>query len=234
MRYLTLVIALSLSPACQPAPKAATSTEGAGTAAVPAGLSSEDEAAIRAVDSAWGRAASAGDADALTALYTSDATLLPPNEPAARGDAVKKYNGRYGQSLLGAVRTHDRGRGGSWRFGLFGWDLPRNPDSEEGWGQAPRQQTKESFWRCSRSRRTGHGRSCTTCGVQTLRPRGNSSSLSARLPPAACPQPTVNRPSTESRNTAVQRQQTGRQRGDLRSLALLRATPRATTGRTTA
>ena len=101
MRYLTLVIALSLSPACQPAPKAATSTEGAGTAAVPAGLSSEDEAAIRAVDSAWGRAASAGDADALTALYTSDATLLPPNEPAARGDAVKKYMADMAKAFSG-------------------------------------------------------------------------------------------------------------------------------------
>jgi uncharacterized protein (TIGR02246 family) len=101
MRYVTLVIALSLSTACQPAPNAETSTEGAETAAVPAGLSSEDEAAIRAVDSAWGRAASAGDADALTALYTSDATLLPPNEPAARGNAVKEYNANMAKAFSG-------------------------------------------------------------------------------------------------------------------------------------
>jgi hypothetical protein len=38
MRYLTMLIALSLSTACQPAPKAETSTDGAETAAVPAGL----------------------------------------------------------------------------------------------------------------------------------------------------------------------------------------------------
>jgi uncharacterized protein (TIGR02246 family) len=101
MRYLTMLIALSLSTACQPASKAETSTEGAETAAVPAGLSSEDEAAIRAVDSAWGRAASAGDADALTALYTSDATLLPPNEPAARGNAVKEYNANMAKAFSG-------------------------------------------------------------------------------------------------------------------------------------
>ena len=92
MRYLVILSALALSTACQPAPKTQTSTEGAASAAAPAGLSSEDEAAIRAVDAEWARAATAGDAKALTAVYASDATLLPPNEPNVKGEAVGKYN----------------------------------------------------------------------------------------------------------------------------------------------
>ena len=92
MRHFFILTALTLSAACQPAPKTQTSTEGAESAAAPAGLSSQDEAAIRAVDHEWARVASAGDGIALTALYTSDATLLPPNEPPAKGEAVKKYN----------------------------------------------------------------------------------------------------------------------------------------------
>jgi len=92
MRYLVILSALVLSTACQPAPKTQTSTEGAASAAAPAGLSSEDEAAVRAVDAEWARAATAGDAKALTAVYASDATLLPPNEPNVKGEAVGKYN----------------------------------------------------------------------------------------------------------------------------------------------
>jgi uncharacterized protein (TIGR02246 family) len=92
MRHFVILTALTLSAACQPAPKTQTSTDGAESAAVPAGLSSQDEAAVRAVDREWTRAATAGDGSALTALYASDATLLPPNEPVAKGEAVKKYN----------------------------------------------------------------------------------------------------------------------------------------------
>jgi uncharacterized protein (TIGR02246 family) len=92
MRNFVILAALTLSTACQPAPKTETSTEGAESAAVPAGLSSQDEAAVRAVDREWARAATAGDGNALTALYASDAALLPPNEPVAKGEAVKKYN----------------------------------------------------------------------------------------------------------------------------------------------
>lgn len=97
-----LMLYRSAHPASLP-PKAETSSEGAETAAVPAGLSSKDEAAIRAVDGAWGRAASAGDAGAPAALYTSDATPLPPNEPPARGEAVKKYNANMAKGFSGPV-----------------------------------------------------------------------------------------------------------------------------------
>lgn len=92
MRHAAILTALALSAACQSAPKSRTATMGGESAAVPTGLSAEDEAAVRAVDAEWARAASAGDANALTALYASDATLLPPNEPVTKGEAMKKYN----------------------------------------------------------------------------------------------------------------------------------------------
>ena len=80
--------------ACQPASKTETTTmagEAATTAAAPAGLSAEDEAAVRAVDAEWARASSAGDGKAVAALYAADATLLPPMEPMAMG-----WRGRLG------------------------------------------------------------------------------------------------------------------------------------------
>jgi uncharacterized protein (TIGR02246 family) len=91
MRRLMLT-ALVLGAACQPTPKSSTETMGDKPAAMPAGLSAEDEAAIRAVDAAWAKAATAGDKDALTATYASDATLMPPGEPTAQGEAMKQYN----------------------------------------------------------------------------------------------------------------------------------------------
>jgi uncharacterized protein (TIGR02246 family) len=87
-----LAALLLVGAACQPAPKADTATMGTEVAATPVGLSAQDEAAIRAVDAEWARAATAGDGAALTALYAWDATLLPPNEPVAKGEAMKKYN----------------------------------------------------------------------------------------------------------------------------------------------
>jgi uncharacterized protein (TIGR02246 family) len=91
MRTSALVL-LALAVACQPAPKAETESMGGGSAAAaaPAGLSAEDEAAIRAVDQAWAKAATASDAAGIAALYTKDAVLLPPGEPAVHGD-VEKY-----------------------------------------------------------------------------------------------------------------------------------------------
>jgi uncharacterized protein (TIGR02246 family) len=89
---------LVLGSACQPgakrdtvATRAETVTTRGESAAMPANLSAEDEAAIRAVDAAWAEAASAGDANAVAALYTSDATVLPPMEPMRQGEAAKKY-----------------------------------------------------------------------------------------------------------------------------------------------
>ncbi len=62
-----------------------------GSMAAPAGLSAEDEAAVRAVTAAWARASAAGDGKAIGALYASNATLLPPMQPAVEGEAVTKF-----------------------------------------------------------------------------------------------------------------------------------------------
>jgi uncharacterized protein (TIGR02246 family) len=93
MRTSALVL-LALAAACQSAPKAETeSMGGEAAAAAPARLSAEDEAAIRAVDQAWAKAATAGDAAGLAALYASDAVLLPPGEPAMHGEVQKYVSG---------------------------------------------------------------------------------------------------------------------------------------------
>jgi uncharacterized protein (TIGR02246 family) len=127
MRHFVILTALALCSACQPAPKSQTSSEGAAstaTAAAPAGLSAEDEAAIRAVDAEWARAATAGDAKALTAVYASDATLLPPNEQNVKGEGVGKYNADMLSAYpakMELTTTAVEGRGdlaysvGSWR-----------------------------------------------------------------------------------------------------------------------
>jgi uncharacterized protein (TIGR02246 family) len=92
MRTPVLVL-LALGAACRPAPKAETETMGgAPAAAAPAELSSADQAAIRDADQAWAKAATAGDAAALTAFYTSDAVLMPPGAPAQHGaEEIKKF-----------------------------------------------------------------------------------------------------------------------------------------------
>lgn len=59
-------------------------------------LGSADLAAIRAVDSAFVAAANAGDLDALTAVYTGDASLLPPNLPPQKGQgAIRAFWGGF-------------------------------------------------------------------------------------------------------------------------------------------
>jgi uncharacterized protein (TIGR02246 family) len=88
---LTIAALLLAASACKPAPR--TETAGVGAGAAVAGLSAQDEAAIHAVDAAWAKAASAGDANAIAALYTPDATLLPPSEPAHTGDIAKYFAG---------------------------------------------------------------------------------------------------------------------------------------------
>ncbi len=49
---------------------------------------SKEVAALHAVDQAWLKAYSAGDGDALAALYDEKATLMPPGAPAAHGRAA--------------------------------------------------------------------------------------------------------------------------------------------------
>jgi uncharacterized protein (TIGR02246 family) len=112
LRNFIILTALALTAACQPAPKTNTANEGVESGAVSANFSSEDEAAIRALDAEWARAASAGDGAALTALYTSDATLLPPGEPVITGQAVKKYNDDMTSSFSGPTELTTTAVGG--------------------------------------------------------------------------------------------------------------------------
>jgi uncharacterized protein (TIGR02246 family) len=84
------------------------------SAAAPAGLSSEDEAGVRALDTEWAKAATAGNGDAIAALYAPDATLLPPGEPMVKGEAAKKYwvdfaNGYSGPTELNTLSVEGSG-----------------------------------------------------------------------------------------------------------------------------
>ncbi|HEX2249132.1 MAG TPA: SgcJ/EcaC family oxidoreductase [Gemmatimonadales bacterium] len=65
---------------------------GGASSAPPAELSETDRVGIRAADSAFMTAANAGDADAVAAVYTGNAMLLPPNAPPQRGQsAIRKF-----------------------------------------------------------------------------------------------------------------------------------------------
>lgn len=90
---LGLPALLLFGTACQPAPRTEMATMESRSMAAPAGLSADDEAAVRAVTVEWARAA--GDGNAIAALYASNATVLPPMEPAVEAEAVKKYWGDY-------------------------------------------------------------------------------------------------------------------------------------------
>lgn len=106
--------ALIVLGACQPAPRTETTTMGGESAAVPTALSAEDEAAVRALDDAWEKAATAGDGNAISALYSADATLLPPGEPMRQGEAAKQYWVDFTNSFSGPIElstTAIEGRG---------------------------------------------------------------------------------------------------------------------------
>jgi uncharacterized protein (TIGR02246 family) len=112
---LGLAALLLLGAACQPRPKAETGmAEGGSATEAKAGLSQDDEARVRAVDTEWARAATVGNGDAIAALYTPEATLLPPGEPMVKGAATKKYwvdftNGFSGQTELNTMAVEGSG-----------------------------------------------------------------------------------------------------------------------------
>jgi uncharacterized protein (TIGR02246 family) len=54
----------------------------------PAADTAADEAAIRAVDSAWFTAVNGGDVDGVAALYAEDAVVNAPGAPPSRGSAA--------------------------------------------------------------------------------------------------------------------------------------------------
>jgi uncharacterized protein (TIGR02246 family) len=101
-----LAALLTVSAACQRTPKTETGAVGVESTAAPAGFSAEDEAAIRAVDAEWARAATAGDGKALAALYAPDATVLPPGEAMKKGEAAAKYWSDFGDAFAGPTELN--------------------------------------------------------------------------------------------------------------------------------
>jgi uncharacterized protein (TIGR02246 family) len=111
---VVLAAFLAMSVACQPRPKESGMASEESAPAAAAGLSDQDAASIRAVDEQWAKAAVAGDGEAIAALYTSDATLLPPGEPMIKGAAAKKYwidftNGYSGPTELKTMSVEGSG-----------------------------------------------------------------------------------------------------------------------------
>jgi uncharacterized protein (TIGR02246 family) len=101
-----LATLLVLTASCQPRPKETGMADTESAAAASAALSSEDQAAIRQVDSDWAKAATEGNGTAIAALYTSDATLLPPGEPIVKGEAAKKYWVDFGNGFAGPTELN--------------------------------------------------------------------------------------------------------------------------------
>jgi uncharacterized protein (TIGR02246 family) len=105
-----LAVLLVLSAACQPRPKTETgmaaAESDAGATVAAASLSDEDKASVKAVDEEWARVATAGDGQAIAALYTADAVLLPPGEPIVKGEAAKKYWVDFGNGFAGPTELN--------------------------------------------------------------------------------------------------------------------------------
>jgi uncharacterized protein (TIGR02246 family) len=111
---LGMAALLICSAACRPAARSETTSMGATSDVKTAGLSAEDEAAVRELGTKWAQATTAGDANALAAMYTADATLLPDNEPAVKGDGVKDYWTGFTKNFSGKAElntTSVEGRG---------------------------------------------------------------------------------------------------------------------------
>jgi uncharacterized protein (TIGR02246 family) len=104
IRHLLLgaTAALSLAACAPAAPPAA--------AEAPKPNAAADEAAVRAVNPAWFKALSAGDAAGVASLYAADAVLSPPGAPAARGQAaILEYFTREIAAMSSAGLTNNMG-----------------------------------------------------------------------------------------------------------------------------
>jgi uncharacterized protein (TIGR02246 family) len=83
--------ALAIAGGCRPGDRSKS-----GDSAGSVELSSADQAAIRATDSAFAAAANAGNVDAVAGVYASDAVLLPPNLPPQKGrNAIRSFWGGF-------------------------------------------------------------------------------------------------------------------------------------------
>lgn len=89
---LVTTAGLALCSACRTSADTARATGGDS----PASLSQADLAGIRAADSAFAAAATAGNLDGVVAVYASDAALLPPNMPPQKGrSAIRSFWGGF-------------------------------------------------------------------------------------------------------------------------------------------
>ena len=91
-RFAAVLMVALIAGACRPGE--GTREKGAGGS--PATPSPADEAAIRAADSAFAAAATAGNVDGVVSQYANDAVLLAPNLPPQKGrDAIRSFWGGF-------------------------------------------------------------------------------------------------------------------------------------------
>ena len=97
---------------------------------------SQEGAEIQARSAGWSEALNAGDIDALVALYTDDARLMPPNGPAAQGsDAVRADFGELiAAGLQGELKTIETRVAGDigYRVGTYTLSAPDGSQADKG------------------------------------------------------------------------------------------------------
>lgn len=84
---------------------------------------SADVAALQAVTQSWVQAYNAGDADAVSALYADDATLMPPDNSSAVGKAAIRnfFITDIGASQHAGYKFSITGTSGDGVAGDWGW-----------------------------------------------------------------------------------------------------------------
>ncbi|MGE5625133.1 MAG: YybH family protein [Bacillota bacterium] len=94
---------------------------GAAAAGVWAADPAADVSALQILEQSWVHAHNAGDADAITALYADDATLMAPGAPGASGkDAIHKFyvtelaESQHSGYIMNITGTPEGGVSGDW------------------------------------------------------------------------------------------------------------------------
>ncbi len=125
MRIYLTPIALGFAlivAACAPPPQEKAASEGPSQAEV--------AAAVNSLVDAYVSASNAGDATALTALFTDDVVLMPGNAPAANGkEAIQAfYQSRFDQFTLELAASQVEAEGaGEWAFARGTYTIKLTP-----------------------------------------------------------------------------------------------------------
>jgi uncharacterized protein (TIGR02246 family) len=92
-------------------------------------MGSQPSPQLAAMDEQWEAALNSGDMDALVAMYTEDARVLPPNAPLAQGRAAVKasFQGMMDDGLKGELETVEARVAGDMGYRL-GTYVIRAPD----------------------------------------------------------------------------------------------------------